>query len=374
MLKIGIVGLPNAGKSTLFNALVKGHQAEAANFPFCTIEPNVGIVEVPDGRLNELAALIEPEKITPAAFEFIDIAGLVEGAHKGEGLGNKFLSHIKEANAITLVLRTFEDADISHVYGNIDPVRDYETLMLELVMSDLATVSAAFERAERAAHDGKKETKARAEIIGQIKKHLEQNQPVSEAREILDNEDARQILRELQLITAKPRLIVFNISETDASNPTQNEKIQTWIKTGAKISTDFKPEHIIYISSKLEAELLNMNTAEQSEFLAEYKLTEPGLNRLIKTGYAALGLQSFFTAGPQEVRAWTIRVGTNAQVAAGEIHTDFSKKFVKAEVVKFSDYIFSGGEAAAKEKGLMRQEGREYKVADGDVIYFKIAN
>jgi len=373
MLKVGIVGLPNAGKSTLFNALVKGHQAEAANFPFTTIEPNVGVVEVPDERLAELAALVHPAKITPAAFEFVDIAGLVEGAHKGEGLGNKFLSHIKEANAIALVLRTFIDPDVTHVYGSVDPVRDYETLMLELVMSDLSAVSAAFERAERAAHDGKKETQARLYIVTKIKEHLEQNKPVSEATDLMTDEHTLPVIKELQLITAKPRLVVFNISETDAPDPKNNAQLTEFINKGLTVSQDFNPAHIIYISSKLEAELLNMNEEEQREFLAEYNLVEPGLNRLISTAYQALGLQSFLTAGPEEVRAWTIAVGTKAPEAAGVIHTDFTKKFIRAETIAYADYITAGGETEAKAAGKMRAEGRDYVVQDGDVMHFRIA-
>lgn len=270
MLKLGIVGLPNAGKSTLFNALVKGNQAPAANFPFTTIEPNVGIVEVPDERLTKLAEIVNPAKIVPAAIEVVDIAGLVAGAHKGEGLGNKFLSHIKEANAIAIVLRVFADPDVTHVNGSVDPVRDYETLMLELVLSDLQNVSGAAERAVRAAHDGKSETRERAAVLQKLQLHLEQNRPASEASWLQEDATAQQLAKELQLITAKPRLLVLNIDETAAGDPSANLEIQNYIAKGQTVSADFNPEHLIFVSSKLEAELLNMDDAEQAIFLAEY--------------------------------------------------------------------------------------------------------
>ncbi len=373
MLKLGIVGLPNAGKSTLFNALVKGNQAPAANFPFCTIEPNVGIVEVPDERLEQLAAIVNPAKIVPAAIEVIDIAGLVAGAAQGEGLGNKFLSHIKEANAIAIVLRAFTDADVTHVYGSVDPVRDFETLMLELILSDLQNVSVAAERAARLAHDGKSENKQRAELLGRLQTHLEENRPASEAEWLLESEVGEQLTKELQLITAKPRMLVFNINESDAGSPLTNRQLVEWVEKGQLVSKDFNEEHIIFISSKLESELLNMDNEEQSVFLAEYSLTEPGMHRLITKAYALLGLHSYFTAGPIEVKAWTIPVGAKAPQAAGVIHTDFEQKFIRAETISFTDFIEFKGDLGAREAGKMRSEGKEYVVQDGDVMHFRIA-
>lgn len=368
MLKAGIVGLPNAGKSTLFNALVKGNQAMAANFPFCTIDPNIGIVDVPDTRLNQLAAIVDPKKIIPAAIEFVDIAGLVAGAHKGEGLGNTFLSHIKAADAILIVLRAFTDPDVTHVYGSVDPVRDYETLMLELILSDLGVVTSAYERAERAAHDGTPATKARHTALAAIKTTLEQNKPVSE---MADADPT--VLKELQLLSAKPRLLVFNIGEDTIADPTSDSAITEWITKGRAISADFNDGHVLYVSSKLEAELINLPTDEQAEFLDSYGLSEPSLHAVIAATYTLLGLQSFFTAGPQEVRAWTIPVGATAPQAAGVIHTDFEERFIRAEVIGFADYIAHNGEAGAREKGKLRSEGRDYIVADGDVLHIRFS-
>jgi len=368
MLKAGIVGLPNAGKSTLFNALVKGNQAMAANFPFCTIDPNIGIVDVPDQRLDQLAAIVDPKKIIPAAIEFVDIAGLVAGAHKGEGLGNTFLSHIKAADAILVVLRAFTDPDVTHVYGSVDPVRDYETLMLELVLSDLAVVSTAAERAVRAAHDGTPANKKRAEALVHIQTTLEKNTPVSE----LADADPT-VLKELQLLTAKPRLVVFNIGEDVIADPQHDPAIAAWLTNGQKVSADFKANHVLFVSSKLEAELINLPAEEQSEFLESYGLTTPSLHTVIGTTYALLGLQSFFTAGPMEVRAWTIPVGATAPQAAGVIHTDFEERFIRAEVIGYNDYIACNGESGARDKGKLRSEGRDYTVADGDVLHIRFA-
>lgn len=368
MLKAGIVGLPNAGKSTLFNALVKGNQAVAANFPFCTIDPNIGIVDVPDPRLDRLAAIVHPQKIVPAAIEFVDIAGLVAGAHKGEGLGNTFLSHIKAADAILIVLRAFSDPDVTHVYGSVDPVRDYETLMLELVLSDLAVVSSAAERATRAAHDGTPANKKRAAALVHIQTTLEKNLPISE---LTDADPV--ILKELQLLSAKPRLVVFNIGDEVISAAPTDPAIQEWLARGRHISTDFADGHVLFVSSKLEAELINLPAAEQLEFLEGYGLAEPSLHAVIGTTYTLLGLQSFFTAGPQEVRAWTIPVGATAPQAAGVIHTDFEERFIRAEVIAYEDFISCGGEASARSSGRLRSEGRDYKVADGDVLHIRFA-
>lgn len=354
MLKAGIVGLPNAGKSTLFNALVKGNQAVAANFPFCTIDPNIGIVDVPDERLDNLAAIVDPKKIVPAAIEFVDIAGLVAGAHKGEGLGNTFLSHIKAADAILIVLRAFADPDVTHVYGSVDPIRDYETLMLELVLSDLSVVSSAHDRAQRAAHDGTPATKKQAEALSRIKTTLEQNKPISD---MVDADPT--VLKELQLLTAKPRLIVFNMDENDISDP--------------KVDPYFANHQVLFVSSKLEAELINLPSDEQTEFLESYGLAKPSLHAVIGATYALLGLQSFFTAGPMEVRAWTIPIGATAPQAAGVIHTDFEERFIRAEVISYTDYTAHNGESGAREKGKLRSEGKEYIVADGDVLHIRFA-
>lgn len=368
MLKAGIVGLPNAGKSTLFNALVKGNQALAANFPFCTIDPNIGIVDVPDTRLAALAAIVSPKKIIPAAIEFVDIAGLVEGAHKGEGLGNTFLSHIKAADAILLVLRAFTDPDVTHVYGSVDPVRDYETLMLELVLSDLALVSGAAQRAERAAHDGTPANKERAAALAKILKTLEANRPVSELP------DADQtVIRELQLLTAKPRLVVFNIGEEIIANPTTDPSIKEWLERGQQLSADFTAERVLFVSSKLEAELINLPEEEQAEFLSTYGLNTPSLHTVIAATYKLLSLQSFLTAGPEEVRAWTIPVGATAPQAAGVIHTDFFERFIRAEVIAYNDYITYKGEVGARNVGKLRSEGKDYIVADGDVMHIRFS-
>lgn len=352
MLKIGIVGLPNVGKSTLFNALVKGNQAEASNYPFCTIEPNIGIVEVPDERLNKLAAIVQPAKIVPAAIEFVDIAGLVAGAHKGEGLGNKFLSHIREVDAIALVTRFFENFDITHVSGKIDPKRDIEIIMLELVMADFETISKIYASAEKQAKDGSKDNLAKKEAIKAIYDGLERGLPVNE----IDLPKDLKIADLPPLLTVKPRLYLANISEDQilSFSPPSNPSLP-----------------FILCSAKLESELTNLQDSEKLEFLATYGLEKSGLERVIQAAYDILGLQSYFTAGPKEVRAWTIHKGATARQAAGVIHTDFEKGFIRAEVISYDDYIQYGGEAKVREAGRMRSEGRDYIVQDGDVMLFR---
>lgn len=352
MLKIGIVGLPNVGKSTLFNALVKGNQAEASNYPFCTIEPNVGIVEVTDERLNRLAQIVNPAKIVPAAIEFVDIAGLVAGAHKGEGLGNKFLSHIREVDAIALVTRFFENSDITHVSGQIDPKSDIETIMLELVMADFETVSRLYVNAEKQAKDGSKDNIAKKEAVKAIYDDLEQGKPVNEIELPKD----LKISDLPPLLTLKPRLYLANISESQISS----------------FSPPFIPSiPFIPISAKLEAELANLPDSDKAEFLATYGLEKSGLEKVIQVAYDILGLQSYFTAGPKEVKAWTVKKGATAPQAAGVIHTDFEKGFIRAEVISYEDYIKYDGEPKAREAGRMRSEGRDYIVHDGDVMLFR---
>lgn len=352
MLKIGIVGLPNVGKSTLFNALVKGNQAEASNYPFCTIEPNVGIIEVPDDRLIRLSQIVRPAKIVPAVIEFVDIAGLVAGAHKGEGLGNQFLSHIREVDAIAVVTRFFENTDISHVQGSVDSKRDIETIMLELVMADLATISKIYNNFEKQAKDGKPEHIAKKEMIKTIYDGLERGLPADEinAPNGLEKGDMPPLL------TAKPRLYIANISEDQISS----------FSPPSNLSFSFIP-----CSAKLESELVNLPDSEKVEFLATYGLQKSGLERVIQAAYDVLGLHSYFTAGPKEVRAWTIAKESKAPQAAGVIHTDFEKGFIRAEVISYEDYLKYNGEVKAREAGRMRSEGKDYIVQDGDVILFR---
>lgn len=355
-ISVAIVGLPNVGKSTLFNALVKTAQAEAANFPFCTIEPNKGIVAVPDSRLQELAKVAHSGRIVPAAVEFVDIAGLVRGASKGQGLGNKFLSHIRECAAIVMVVRLFPDPNIVHVAGKIDPLDDIKTINLELILADLQTVEKALGAAQSAAKTGNKDAIALRDSLDKVYKHLEAEKPV---RNLELSEEEQELLKSYQLLTAKPVIYVANVSEE------QLQKSNTFDALLDNIS-------ILSISAKIEAELAGLSEEEQREYLASLGLQEPGLDRLIKKAYEVLGLISFFTAGELEARAWTIRAGTNAQNAAGVIHTDFIKKFIKAEVTDYKTFMELGGWQGAKEKGKVRLEGKEYVMREGDVVYFKI--
>lgn len=359
-LKCGIVGLPNVGKSTLFNALTQAGIA-AENYPFCTIEPNVGVVEVPDPRLQRLADLVRPQRVVPAIVEFVDIAGLVEGASKGEGLGNQFLSHIRETDAIVNVVRCFEDPNVVHVAGRVDPVADIEVIQTELCLADLGTVEKALQRYQKAAKSGNdKEATQMVQWLQTCQQALDQGRPVR----VLDlSDDARAALRPLCLITAKPAMFVGNVAEDgfDEGNPLLQALQAYAASQGAPV---------VAICAKTEAELAGMSADDQSMFLAEMGQEEPGLHRLIRAAYARLGLHTYFTAGDKEVRAWTIRLGDTAPKAAGVIHTDFEKGFIRAQTIGFDDYIALGGEQAAKEAGKMRAEGKDYVVRDGDVLNF----
>jgi ribosome-binding ATPase len=358
-LKCGIVGLPNVGKSTLFNALTKAGIA-AENYPFCTIEPNVGMVEVPDPRLAQLSALVKPLKEIPATVEFVDIAGLVAGASKGEGLGNQFLAHIRETDAIVNVVRCFEDANVIHVNNKVDPLSDIETIQTELALADLSTVEKGIHRYAKVARSGDKEAARLVAVLEKCQTQLDKGLPI---RALDLTPEERIMIKPLCMITAKPAMYVGNVKEGGFSDNPHLTALETYAKTqGAPV---------VAICAAIEAEIADMDDADKSVFLSDIGMTEPGLNRLIRAGFTLLGLQTYFTAGEKEVRAWTVPVGATAPQAAGVIHTDFERGFIRAEVIAFDEYVRLGGEAKSKEAGKMRLEGKEYILHDGDVMHFR---
>lgn len=357
--KCGIVGLPNVGKSTLFNALTKAEIA-AENYPFCTIEPNVGIVPVPDPRLDALAAIVSPERILPTTMEFVDIAGLVAGASKGEGLGNQFLANIRECDAIAHVVRCFADEDVIHVAGRVDPIADVETIDTELLLSDLDTVEKALYRIGKNAKSGNKEALAEKAFLERALAALNEGTP---ARQLEGSERERAMLAGLHLLTAKPVMYIANVLEDGFEDNPMLDALQA--------RADGEGAQLVAVCAAMEAEIVQLEDAEKAEFLAEMNLQEPGLDRVIRAGYALLGLQTFFTAGEKEVRAWTVRAGATAPNGAGRIHTDFEKGFIRAEVVGYDDYVTHAGESGAKDAGKWRLEGKEYRLAEGDVVHFR---
>ena len=357
-LKCGIVGLPNVGKSTLFNALTKAGIA-AENYPFCTIEPNTGVVEVPDPRLAQLAKVVQPQRIVPAIVEFVDIAGLVAGASKGEGLGNQFLAHIRETDATVNVVRCFEDPNVIHVAGKVDPIADIEVIQTELCLADLSTVEKSVQRAQKTARAGDKEAQKLLLVLEKCQAALNEAKPV---RTLDLSKEDRALLKPLFLITAKPAMFVANVAEDGFENNPLLDRLKAYAEA--------QHAPVVAICAKLEAEMAEMNDEDRQMFLEEMGLEEPGLHRLIRAAYGLLGLQTYFTAGEKEVRAWTIHVGDTGPQAAGVIHTDFEKGYIRAQTIAFDDYIAHGGEQGAKEAGKMRAEGKDYVVKDGDVMNF----
>ncbi len=362
-LKIGIVGLPNVGKSTLFNALTRTAAAQAANYPFCTIDPNVGIVEVPDPRMDKLVEIVEPKKTIPAVVEFVDIAGLVKGASEGEGLGNQFLANIRQCDAIAQVLRFFEDGDITHVHGDVNPAFDMEVIQLELILADLETVRKRAGDTEKKTKSGDKKAIADLKVYNKVKTALEDEKLVIN----LDlDEEEQAVIKDLHLLTNKPFLYIANLKEAELAGFDPQK---------AKKDLNLTEKHeILPISAKVEEDLISFSPEEASEYLADLGLKESGLHAVIRAAYRLLGLQTYFTAGVQEVRAWTIPIGAKAPQAAGVIHTDFETGFIKAETIAYQDFVDGNGEQGAKEKGKMRMEGKEYVVQDGDVMHFKFNN
>ncbi len=363
MLRAGIVGLPNVGKSTLFNALTAQQAALAANYPFATIEPNIGVVPVPDERLQILSDLVKARKIVPATIEFVDIAGLVRGASKGEGLGNQFLANIRETDTIVQVVRCFEDENIVHVEGSVNPLRDIETIQLELVLADLASVEKRRERQQKAAKSGNKEAKAEIEVLDKIQPVLEEGRP---ARSVELTAEEQAIARQFFLLSTKPTIFAANVDENSLANPDENPHVRVVREFAARENAE-----VVVICAKLEEELVDLAPEERIEFLKDVGVESSGVDQLIKSAYRLLGLMSFLTAGEIEVRAWTIPIGTKAPQAAGEIHSDIERGFIRAEIVGYDDLVRVKSQAAAREQGLMRLEGKDYIMQEGDIVNFR---